>query len=399
LRGGKDDFQAQVKQIHVSDSDGFPGRFDREIAIPIPDRNGREEILAIHSRGMPLAEDVDLGHLAEITHGFVGADLEALCRESAMICLRHILPEIDFSLARVPYAQIAQLEVRMEDFLEALREVEPSATREIFVEVPDVHWRDVGGMAEVKQRLWEAVEWPLQYPHLFATAGIRPPRGILLSGPPGCGKTLVAKALANESRVNFISVKGPELLSKYVGESERGVREIFRTAKQAAPAIIFFDEIDALVPTRSAGSADSHVAERVLSQFLTEMDGIEELKGVLVLAATNRLDMLDPAVLRPGRFDEIFELGPPDEQARADIFEVHLRNKPIASGISPSDLASRTGELSGADIYGVCTKAARRAVSRAIRSEKEQPGASTAVTIEAEDFGAALQEALQSNAR
>ncbi len=376
-----------------------PGRFDREIAIPIPDRNGREAILAIHSRGMPLADDVDMGHLAEITHGFVGADLEALCREAAMICLRRVLPEIDFSLARIPYAQIAKLEVRREDFVEALREVEPSATREIFVEIPDVYWRDVGGMAEVKQRLLEAVEWPLQHPQLFASAGIRPPRGILLSGPPGCGKTLLAKALANESRVNFIPVKGPELLSKYVGESERAMREVFRTARQAAPAIIFFDEIDALVPTRSSGGADSHVSERVLSQFLAEMDGIEELKGVLVLAATNRLDMLDPAVLRPGRFDEIVELGLPDEQARADIFEVHLRDKPLGAGISARDLAARTAELNGAEICGVCTKAARRAVCRAIEAEKANPDAKASVTIEAEDFAAALQEALPADVR
>ena len=376
-----------------------PGRFDREIAIPIPDRHGREEILAIHSRGMPLADDVDMRHLAEITHGFVGADLEALCREAAMICLRRILPEIDFALARIPYEQLAKLEVRMGDFLEALREVEPSATREIFVEIPDVGWRDVGGLAQVKERLLEAVEWPLQYPHLFAAAGIRPARGILLSGLPGCGKTLLAKAIANESRVNFISVKGPELLSKYVGESEKGVREVFRKAKQAAPSILFFDEIDALVPTRSGGSGDSHVAERVLSQFLAELDGIEELKGVLVLAATNRLDMLDPAVLRPGRFDELIEIPLPDEQARREIFEVHLRNKLLASGVNTSDLAARTANFSGADIHAICDKAARRAVRRAVASEKASPGVHTSVIVGPEDLTAVMQELEEEHVR
>jgi transitional endoplasmic reticulum ATPase len=264
-----------------------PGRFDREISIPIPDRHGRLEILEIHSRGMPLAEEVDLAHLANITHGFVGADLEALCRESAMICLRRIMPDVDFALAHIPYDQLAKLEVKMDDFLSALQMIEPSAMREVFVEVPNVGWEDVGGLAETKARLVEAVEWPLQYPDLFTQAGIRPPKGILLSGPPGCGKTLLAKAIASETNVNFISIKGPELLSKYVGESEKAVRDIFRKTRQAAPCIIFFDEIEALVPSRSAGGSDSHTSERVLSQFLTELDGVEELRGVLVLGATN----------------------------------------------------------------------------------------------------------------
>ncbi len=236
-----------------------PGRFDREIAIPIPDRNGRLEIMEIHSRGMPLAEDVDMPHLAEITHGFVGADLEALCREAAMVSLRRVLPDIDFSQSSIPDAQIARLEVRMSDFFAALREVEPSAIREVFVEVPNVSWNDVGGLARVKQRLLEAVEWPLQYAHLFEQAGTRPPKGILLSGPPGCGKTLLAKAIATESRVNFISVKGPALLSMYVGESEKAVREVFQKARQASPCIVFFDEIDALVPLRAGGSTSSNV--------------------------------------------------------------------------------------------------------------------------------------------
>ena len=298
-----------------------PGRFDREIAIPIPDRHGRLEILEIYSRGMPLAADVDLPHLAEITHGHVGADLEALCREAAMTRLRYFLAGVDFSLAHLPYDQLAKLEVCMDDFLTALREVEPSAVREVFVEVPDVGWKDVGGLEQVKARLAEAVEWPLKYADLFERAAVKPPKGILLTGAPGCGKTLAAKAIANESQVNFISVKGPALLSKYVGESERGVREVFRKARQAAPCIVFFDEIDALIPTRAAGGSDSHVAERVLAQFLAELDGIEELKGVLILGATNRPDMIDPAVLRPGRFDAVIDIPLPDEQGRREIFD------------------------------------------------------------------------------
>ena len=374
-----------------------PGRFDREISIPIPDRNGRKEVLEIHSRAMPLAEKVDLNHLAEITHGFVGADLEALCREAAMICLRRIMPDVDFGLARIPYDQLAKLEVQMDDFLEALRDIEPSAMREVFVEVPDVHWQDVGGQDEVKQRLVEAVEWPLQHPDLFTQAGIRPPKGILLSGPPGCGKTLLAKAVASETKVNFISVKGPELLSKYVGESERAVREVFRKARQAAPCIIFFDEIDALVPSRSAGTSDSHVAERVLSQFLAELDGVEELKGVLILGATNRSDLIDPAILRPGRFDEVVEISLPDESGRNEIFAIHLQGKPVGVGISSKDLASQTDGFSGADISSVCTRAARRAVRRAVQAEEKASAGQVQVMIEASDLEAALEEIRQKN--
>jgi transitional endoplasmic reticulum ATPase len=370
-----------------------PGRFDREIAIPIPDRIGREEILSVHSRGMPLSEDVNMGRVAEITHGFVGADLEALCREAAMICLRRILPDIDFALARIPFEQLSRLEVKREDFLDAMREVEPSAMREVFVEVPDVRWGDVGGLTQAKQRLIEAVEWPLQYAELFAEAGIRPPKGILLTGPPGCGKTMLAKAIANESGVNFISVKGPALLSRYVGESERGVRDMFRKAKQAAPCIIFFDEIDALVPARDSGGSDAHVAERVLSQFLAELDGVEELKGVLMLGATNRPDMLDPAILRPGRFDEIVEISLPDEQSRKQIFDVHLRNKPLAPGVSIDSLAAATEEFSGAEIQGVCTKAALRAVRRAVAARIEKPEDKVAVIINPDDLEAELEEA------
>jgi len=370
-----------------------PGRFDREIAIPIPDRDGRLEILEIHSRGMPLAQDVDMSHLAEITHGFVGADLEALCREAAMICLRRIMPDINFALTSIPYEQLTKLEVHMDDFLDALREVEPSAIREVFVEIPDVRWEDVGGLGAVRERLIEAVQWPLKYPHLFEKAGIRPPKGILVSGPPGCGKTLLAKAIANESSVNFISVKGPALLSKYVGESERGVREVFRKAKQAAPCIIFFDEIDALVPVRSAGSSDSHVAERVLSQFLAELDGIEELKGVLVLGATNRLDMLDPAVLRPGRFDEVVEIPIPDGNDRKEIFEIHLRNKPLAPKIRLDDLVSKTEGFSGADIAGVCRGAALKALRRVVeQGGGKKRGKPSELKITLADLLSALEE-------
>ncbi len=369
-----------------------PGRFDREIAIPIPDRHGRQEILEIHSRGMPLAEEVDLTHLAEITHGFVGADLEALCREAAMICLRRIMPDVDFGLARIPYDQLAQLEVEMDDFMEALQTIEPSAMREVFVEVPNVHWEDVGGLKEVKARLVEAVEWPLQHPDLFAQAGIRPPQGILLYGPPGCGKTLLAKAVASETKVNFISVKGPELLSKYVGESERAVREIFRKARQAAPCIIFFDEIDALVPRRNSGTADSHVTERVLSQFLAELDGVEELKKVLVLGATNRLDILDAAILRPGRFDEILEIELPDEAGRREIFKVQLHKKPLGPGVSIETLASRSVDFSGADISSVCSRAALRAIRRAVNSLTAASSKKVQVVIEAGDLEDALQQ-------
>lgn len=345
-----------------------PGRFDREITIPIPDRLGRLEILSIHSRGMPLAPDVDMTHLSKITHGFVGADLEALCREAAMLCLRRIIPEIDFALSAIPYEQLADLEIRMDDFRGALREVEPSAIREVFVEVPNVGWDDVGGLDTVKACLVEAVEWPLHYPHLFEQAGIRPAKGVLLSGPPGCGKTLIAKALASESHVNFISVKGPELLSKFVGESERAVREVFQKARQAAPCIVFFDEIDALVPVRGGSASDSHVSERVLSQLLTELDGIEELHGVLVLGATNRIDMLDPAMLRPGRFDEIIDIPKPAERDRKEIFSIHLRNKPVEADISIESLAAKTEGFSGAKISGVCHQAALNAVRRIVQS-------------------------------
>jgi transitional endoplasmic reticulum ATPase len=369
-----------------------PGRFDREISIPIPDRNSRLEILEIHSRGMPLAKDVDMGYLSDITHGFVGADLEALCREAAMICLRRLMPDIDFSVTRIPYEQIAELEVRMDDFSTSLKDVEPSAIREVFVEVPNVSWEDVGGLETVKERLIEAVEWPLKHRHLFEKAGIRAPKGILLTGPTGCGKTLLAKAVATESQVNFMSIKGPALLSMYVGESERGVREVFRKARQAAPCIIFFDEIDALIPVRGSASSDSHVTERVLSQFLAELDGIEELKGVLVLGATNRPDMLDPAVLRPGRFDETVEIPIPDEKDRREILKVHLRNKPVSKEISPDGIAAKTEGYTGAELYAVCARAAQRAIRRVVKAAGGRPDEEVEVRVEKADIEGALED-------
>ncbi|WP_242518961.1 CDC48 family AAA ATPase [Halochromatium roseum] len=369
-----------------------PGRFDRELAIPIPDRDGRREILEIHSRGMPLNEDVALAQLAEITHGFVGADLEALCREAAMSTLRRLLPDIGVSLAEMPIDRLAGVTVDMEDFVNALREVEPSAIRELFVEVPDVRWDDVGGLDAIRQRLVEAVEWPLSYPQLFEQAGVRPPKGLLLAGPPGVGKTMIAKAVANESGVNVIAVKGPELMSRYVGESEAGVRELFHKARQAAPCIIFLDEVDAVVPARGAGATDSHVAERVLSQFLAELDGLEELKGVFVLGATNRADLIDAAMLRPGRFDEVVEIPLPAELDRRAILAVHLRGKPGAEAVDIEQLAISTDGASGAELAAICNRAALRAIRRAVAQGGGDPLAVAAVQLEREDINSALQD-------
>lgn len=349
-----------------------PGRFDREISISIPDKNGRLEILQIHTRGMPLSENVELERLAEITHGFVGADLEALCREAAMAALRKIMPKIEFDMDYIPYETLLELEVTMGCFLEALKEVEPSAIREVFTEIPDVKWSDVGGLEEVKQILKETIEWPLKYPDLFKKAKTNPPKGILLHGPPGTGKTLIAKAVANESEVNFISVKGPELLSKFIGESEKGVREVFKKAKQASPCIIFFDEIDSLAPHRSLGTGDSHVTERVISQFMTELDGVEELKGVLVIAATNRLDIIDSALLRTGRFDFLLEMPIPDKKTRLGIFRIHTKEKPLAKGVDLQKLAELTEGLTGADIESICRKASINAIRDFLEKEKKE---------------------------
>ena len=349
-----------------------PGRFDREISIPIPDKNGRLGILEIHTRGMPLAEDVSLEKLAEITHGFVGADLEALAREAAMSALRKILPKIDFEMAEIPYETLLKLEVTMDNFRDAMKEVEPSAIREVFVEVPDVKWSDVGGLENIKEEMKEAVEWPLKYSDVFKKADTNPPKGILLYGIPGTGKTLLGKAIATESGVNFISVKGPSLISRYVGESERAIREIFKIAKQASPTILFFDELDSIVPRRGSSSTDAHVTERVISQFLTEMDGIEELKGVVVLAATNRIDLVDPALLRSGRFDILFELPKPDEKTREEIFTIHTKNKPLTKEVDLKELAGKTEGKVGADIEFICRKASMLAIREYIESQNSK---------------------------
>ena len=367
-----------------------PGRFDREIEIGIPDRNGRREVLDIHTRGMPLADDVDLDHLAGVSHGFVGADLEALAREAAMVALRRLMPSIDLASAEIPYERLMELEVTMGDFLDALRDVEPSAMREVFTEVADVTWDEVGGMESVKTALAEAVEWPLRYAPILAHAGAQPPKGILVTGPPGSGKTLLAKATATESGVNFISVKGPELLSKWVGESEKGVREVFKKARQASPCIVFLDEIDALAPRRGGGGGESHVSERVVSQLLTELDGIEELRGVTILAATNRPDIIDPALLRPGRFDVQVEIPLPDAVTRRAILGVHLRRCPLASGVDIDDLAAKTEGFVGADLAGMCREATMSAVRRFI-GRPQGPGSDLRkLTVTKADLAAAL---------
>lgn len=348
-----------------------PGRFDREIEIGVPNKQGRLEILQIHTRGMPLAEDVDLEKIASVTHGFVGADLAALCKEAAMRALRRILPQIDFEKESIPAEILNKITVTMNDFMEALKDVEPSAMREVLVEVPTVKWEDIGGLADVKLELQEAVEWPLKYPEVFEQADAKPPKGILLYGPPGTGKTLLARAVATESEANFISIKGPELLSKWVGESERAVREVFRKAKQAAPSIVFFDEIDAIAPVRGGGYGDSHVTERVISQLLTEMDGLEELRGVVVIAATNRPDIIDPALLRPGRFDKLLYVPPPDLEARKEILKIHLKKKPLAEDVDIEELARRTEGYTGADLAAVCNTAVLLAIREHVVGNKD----------------------------
>ncbi len=378
-----------------------PGRFDREISIPIPDRPGRQQILEIHSRGMPLHDSVDISRLAEATHGFVGADLAALCREAAMICLRRIIDDIDFAHAAIPYDQLARLEVSMVDFQAALREVEPSALREVFTEVPSVSWQDVGGQQAVKQALIEAVVWPLKYPQYFTAAGLRPAKGVLLAGPPGCGKTLLAKAAATECGVNFISIKGPALLSKFVGDSERAVRDLFRTARQAAPCILFLDEMDALLPVRSQG-LDSRVSDRVIGQFLTELDGVEELSGVLVLGATNRPDLIDPAILRPGRFDLIVPLPLPDAPTRREILQIHLRRIPTQPGCALEPLVALTAGRSGADLAAICQVAGRAALRRCIahaEASAAPPPDTAAVVVTADDLLAAAHQVIAAGSR
>ena len=359
-----------------------PGRFDREIEIGVPDKQARYEILQIHTRGMPLAEDVDLKKLAEITHGYTGADLAALCRETAMKALRRYLPEINLEEERIPPSVLEKMEVRMEDFLNAYKEITPTAMREVYVEIPTVHWEDIGGLDDVKRELKEAVEWPLKNPDIFKRFGIRPPKGILLYGPPGCGKTLLARAVATESEANFITIKGPEVFSKWVGESEKAIREVFRKARMAAPAIIFFDEFDSLVPKRGMGFGDSGVTERVISQLLTEMDGIMRLEDVVVIAATNRPDIIDPAVLRPGRFDRLIFVPAPDEKGRLEIFKIYTKNMPLAKDVNLEELAKATNGYSGADIEALCREAALNALRRNINAKE----------VTKADFDAAMEK-------
>jgi len=347
-----------------------PGRFDREIEIGVPDKQARYEILQIHTRGMPMAEDVDLKKLAEMTHGYTGADLAALGRETAMKALRRYLPEINLEEERIPPSVLEKMEVRMEDFLNAYKEITPTAMREVYIEVPAVRWEEVGGLEDVKEELIEAVEWPLKNPEVFKRMGIRPPKGILLYGPPGCGKTMLARAVATESEANFITIKGPEVFSKWVGESEKAIREVFRKGRMAAPAVIFFDEFDSLVPRRGMGYADSGVTERVISQLLTDMDGIVTLEDVVVIAATNRPDIVDPAILRPGRFDRLIYVPEPDEKARLEIFKIYTKDMPLTKDVDLSNLASMAKSYSGADIEALCREAALNVLRRDIKAKE-----------------------------
>jgi transitional endoplasmic reticulum ATPase len=336
-----------------------PGRFDREIEIGVPDRDGRSEIMDVHTRQMPIAEDFDISWVLDNTYGFVGADLAALVREAAMRALRRYLPEIDLEEETIPPEVLEKMEVCMDDFKEAIRDIEPSALREIYVEVPEVSWEEVGGLNEVKDRLKESVEWPLTKPELFEHFGIKPPRGIVLFGAPGTGKTLLAKAIANEAQANFISIKGPELISKWVGESERAIREIFKKAKQSAPSIIFLDEFESIASMRSGGSASegSDVSNRVVNQLLASMDGVESLDGVIIVAATNRPEMIDPALLRSGRFERVLHVPPPDTGARETIFKIHSEGMPL-SKFSFKDILTGMDGFTGADIEAVCREAA-----------------------------------------
>ena len=348
-----------------------PGRFDREIEIGIPDNDGRLDILSIHTRGMPINEKVNLKQIAKTTHGFVGADLEILSKEAAMRSLRRILPEIDLEEEKISSEILQKIEISNDDFREALKEVRPSALREVQVQIPDVNWDDVGGLDELKDELREAVEWPVKHKEAYDYVDVEAPKGVLLHGPPGTGKTLIAKALAKMTESNFISIKGPELLSKWVGESEKGVREIFRKARQAAPCIIFLDEVDALVPRRGSGSSDSHVTENIVSQILTEIDGLEELHNVLIIGATNRLDIVDEALLRPGRFDRIIEVGNPDSKGRKNIFEIHTKKKPLENNVDIKKLVEITNGFSGAEIAAITNRAALVALKRYVAGKSQ----------------------------
>lgn len=341
-----------------------PGRFDREIEIGVPDKDGRNEILQIHTRNMPLADEVDIKRLSEMTHGYTGADISSLSREAAMKALRRYMPEINLEEERVPPEILDKMVVKEDDFLSAYREITPTAMREVYVEVPSVHWKEVGGLEELKSELIESVEWPLKKPEIFEKLGIKPPRGIMLYGPPGCGKTLLARAVATEGEANFISIKGPEIFSKWVGESEKAIREVFRKARTAAPAIVFFDELDSLVPRRGLGYSDSGASERVISQLLTELDGIESLQNVVVIAATNRPDILDPAVLRPGRFDRLIYVPAPDFKALKEIFKIHTHDMPLSRDVELDQLARMAAGYSGADVEALCREAGLNALRR-----------------------------------
>ena len=370
-----------------------PGRFDREIEIGVPDKQGRHEVLQIHTRGMPLhgiekpeeeksGEDVDLKKLAEMTHGYTGADLSALGRETAMKALRRYLPQINLEEERIPPSVLEKMEVKMDDFVNAYKEVTPTAMREVYIEVASVNWSEIGGLDDVKQHLKEAVEWPLKNPEIFSRLGIKPPKGILLYGPPGCGKTMLARAVATESEANFISIKGPEVFSKWVGESEKAIREVFRKARMAAPTVIFLDEMDSLAPRRGMGMSDSGVSERVISQLLTEMDGIVTLQDIVVVAATNRPDMVDSAVLRPGRFDRLIYVPEPDEQSRLQIFKIYTKDMPLTKDVDLNQLALMAKYYSGADIESLC----REAAMHALRSDVE------AKEVTMKDFQDAMKE-------
>jgi transitional endoplasmic reticulum ATPase len=359
-----------------------PGRFDREIELGVPDQQGRLEILQIHTRGMPLSENNDLPKLSELTHGYTGADIAALCREAAMKALRRYLPEIDLEDEKIPPEILQKMEVRMDDFIAAYREITPTAMREVHIEIPNVQWEDIGNLYKVKEMLTESVEWPIKTPEIFDRMGIQPPSGILLYGPPGCGKTLLAKAVATESGLNFISIKGPEVFSKWVGESEKAVREIFRKGRIAAPAVIFFDEVDSLIPRRGMSSGDSGVSQRVISQLLTEIDGIQTLQNVVVIAATNRPDIIDPAMLRPGRFDRLIYVPPPDEKSRIEIFNIYTKKMPLADDVDIKYLASVCKGYSGADIKSLCIEAAINALRRDIAESK----------VTARDFAEAISK-------
>jgi transitional endoplasmic reticulum ATPase len=358
-----------------------PGRFDREIEIGVPDKVGRHEILQIHTRAMPLTSDVNLNRLSEISHGYTGADISALCREAAMKSLRRYLPQINLEDERIPSAMLEKMEVNLDDFMNAYREITPTAMREVYVEVPSVQWADVGGLTDIKQELQEAVEWPLKKPEVFKRIGIRPPKGILLFGPPGCGKTMLARAVATESEANFISIKGPELFSKWVGESEKGIREVFRKGRSAAPSIIFFDELDSVAPRRGMGSDDSGASEHVISQLLTEMDGIEALVNVVVIGASNRPDMIDPAILRPGRFDRLIFVPAPDHATRLQILKIHTRNMPLAEGVDVDQITRQAAGYSGADMEAVCREAGLISLRRDIETK----------SVTMEDFRDALE--------